>query len=98
MSVSTLITLLKQDDYMDDLQHLMSLEVEKVPLEALPETEQTLSQFMFELQNAMELDSSNAIPFPEEFLVQYMIISGHLILRIGETQLRLAGGKLPKYR
>lgn len=83
---------------MDAVVHLMSLEVEKLPLQALLETEHTLGQYLFELQNAMELDSSNAIPFPEEFLAQYMIISGHLILRLGETQLRIAGGEIPSYQ
>ena len=96
MSKSTLINLLKQDHYMENIQHLIDLEVETIPLEELVDTESKLSEVLLALQTALQTDESNAVPLPEEFLAQHTIITGYLILRLGETQLIIAGGRLPK--
>jgi hypothetical protein len=85
MSNSVLLDLLHQPNYLDELEHFASADLERLSGWELEKLAPAIEDAISELTLAIQLDASCGIEFEETFLQNITTIIGKLALQMGRT-------------
>ena len=90
MSESVLLELLRQTNYIDELECFSSIIVDEIPEHALENVNSALAAALIQIDGALRLDTANDIEYEDTFEANIIVILDSLASRIGEIQHRMA--------
>lgn len=90
MSQSVLLELLRQTNYIDELEYFTSIVVDDLLQEDLVSANYALTATLMEIDSALRFDAGNGIEYEETFGANIIVILGSLTSSIGELQHRMA--------